>query len=343
MSVSATAAAPSRPAKASTSCRCGSRATCPSDPACASDPRWADAWRYGDIFLQRQVEASLAPSSLNPNRILTGFVDYSAVDTFSDTGLGDTVAQNVWTRVVGVFAKLFRLPQRAGGSSEEEEERRPKAYAGSDAWIRLTWSTNGGATSTPFFMPGAPWDASPAGQSAPYYQAANASSDPVVVAAPNGDFHAIFMAFRRGESNWMMDARFRDLNIPDEPTRHGLTFLGFTTLAAGNNATFGTLHDKPHAVAMVNPASPVGYDIYVSYTLFNGNPGGGKFQSQLFVARSSDGGITFTTDKINQSTNENSGTWMVAGPAVRCSRSGVSLDRVRRSTSPSGPMPAGRR
>ena len=82
------------------------------DPACASDPRWADAWRYGDIFLQRQVEASLAPSSLNPNRILTGFVDYSAVDTFSDTGLGDTVAQNVWTRLVGVFAKLFRLPQR---------------------------------------------------------------------------------------------------------------------------------------------------------------------------------------------------------------------------------------
>ena len=25
------------------------------DPACAGDPRWADAWRYGDIFLQRQV------------------------------------------------------------------------------------------------------------------------------------------------------------------------------------------------------------------------------------------------------------------------------------------------
>src|SRR5262249_1079945 len=64
------------------------------DPACASDPRWADAWRFGDIFLQRQVEGSLAPSSLNPNRILTAFIDYSAVDTFSDVGLGDTVAAN---------------------------------------------------------------------------------------------------------------------------------------------------------------------------------------------------------------------------------------------------------
>ncbi|HET6956224.1 MAG TPA: hypothetical protein VFI56_06570, partial [Vicinamibacterales bacterium] len=45
------------------------------DPNCRNDPRWADAWRYGDIFLQRQVEGSLAPSSLNPNRILTAFID----------------------------------------------------------------------------------------------------------------------------------------------------------------------------------------------------------------------------------------------------------------------------
>jgi len=54
--------------------------------------------------------------------------------------------------------------------------------------------------------------------------------------------------------------------------------------------------------------------VYVSYTLFNGNPVGGKFQSQLFVARSTDGGVSFTTDKINQSTNQNSGTWLVAAP-----------------------------
>ena len=63
----------------------------------------------------------------------------------------------------------------------------------------------------------------------------------------------------------MMVARFRDLNIPDEPSRHGLSFLGFTTLASGNNAVFGTLHDKPHAIVALNPASPVGYDLYVSY------------------------------------------------------------------------------
>ncbi len=87
------------------------------DPACASDPRWADAWRYGDIFLQRQVEGSLAPSSLNPNRILTGFIDYSAVDTFSDTGLGDTVAQNGWTRLVGVLRKSVP-PAAARGQCE---------------------------------------------------------------------------------------------------------------------------------------------------------------------------------------------------------------------------------
>ncbi|HEY2149600.1 MAG TPA: hypothetical protein VGH34_02260, partial [Vicinamibacterales bacterium] len=283
------------------------------DPNCRNDPRWADAWRFGDIFLQRQVEGSLAPSSLNPNRILTAFIDYSAVDSFSDVGLGDTVASNGWTRVLGALARLIHLPRRQE-TGDDEEERRPKAWAGSDAWIRLTWSTNGGATGTPFFMPGAPWDASPAGLTAPYSQVATASSDPVVVAAPNGDFHVIFMAFNRGDVNWIVDGRFRDLNIPDEPTRHGLTFQGFTTLASGNNASFGTLHDKPHAIAVLDPSSPVGYQLYVSYTLFNGNPGGNKFQSQLFVARSSDGGVTFTTDKINQSTNQNSGTWLVSTP-----------------------------
>ena len=281
------------------------------DPNCRNDPRWADAWRYGDIFLQRQVEGSLAPSSLNPNRILTAFIDYSAVDSFSDVGLGDTVASNGWTRLLGTLARLMHLPRRSGTGDDEEEERRPKAWAGSDAWIRLTWSTNGGATGTPFFMPGAPWDASAAGLTAPYSQAATASSDPVVVAAPNGDFHVIFMAFNRGDVNWIVDGRFRDLNIPDEPARHGLTFQGFTTLASGNNASFGTLHDKPHAIAVLDPASPVGYQLYVSYTVFNGNSGG-KFQSQLFVARSGDGGLTFTTDKINQSTNQNSGTWLVS-------------------------------
>ncbi|HET6956270.1 MAG TPA: HYR domain-containing protein, partial [Vicinamibacterales bacterium] len=242
----------------------------------------------------------------------TAFIDYSAVDSFSDVGLGDTVASNGWTRLIGTLARLMHLPRRGETGDNEEEERRPKAWAGSDAWIRLTWSTNGGATGTPFFMPGAPWDASPAGLTAPYSQVATASSDPVVVAAPNGDFHVIFMAFNRGDVNWIVDGRFRDLNIPDEPARHGLTFQGFTTLASGNNASFGTLHDKPHAIAVLDPSSPVGYQLYVSYTLFNGNSGTGKFQSQLFVARSGDGGLTFTTDKINQSTNQNSGTWLVS-------------------------------
>src|SRR5262249_41274636 len=151
------------------------------DPNCKNDPRWVDAWKYGDIFLQRQVEGSVAPSSLNPNRLLTAFIDYSAVDTFGDTGLGDTVA-SLWTRFVGTLARLVH-PSRGidVGDKDEEGGRRPKAFAGSEAWIRLTWSTNGGATGTPFFMPGAPWDTSAAGMTAPYYQVATASSDPIVV------------------------------------------------------------------------------------------------------------------------------------------------------------------
>ncbi len=271
------------------------------DPDCASHPDWQNAWRYGDIFLQRQVEPSLAVSSRNPDHLLTAFIDYSAVEVADDQGLGETVAANWWGRV-GQW--LARLLWRSPAASEP----RSLALGTGEAWIRLSWSVNGGATSTPFFLPGAPWDGSNAGRQAEFYQRATGASDPVVVAAPNGDFHVIFMAFRRGDVNFMMNARFRDLNTPDDPARHSLAFLGFSTLASGNNSTWGTLHDKPHALVVPDAGAPAGYALYVSFTLFNGNTGGGKFQSQLFVAKSVDGGVTFTTQKVNASTNENSGT-----------------------------------
>ena len=177
------------------------------------------------LSFSARSKASIAPSSLNPNRLLTAFIDYSAVDTFSDVGLGETVATNSGRDWSGTLANCCGC--RTAPPTTTEEGGPPEAWAGSDAWIRLTWSTNGGATGTPFFVPGAPWDSSPAGLAAPYSQVATAASDPVVVAAPNGDFHVIYMAFKRGDTNWMMVGRFRDLNIPDEPTRHGLTFLGY--------------------------------------------------------------------------------------------------------------------
>src|SRR4051794_33727215 len=56
----------------------------PADAQCQTDPRWATAWKYGDIFLQRQVECSLAPSTANANHLLAGCIDYSGVEVPTD-------------------------------------------------------------------------------------------------------------------------------------------------------------------------------------------------------------------------------------------------------------------
>src|SRR5262249_60868017 len=60
----------------------------PADPACASNPGWANAWKYGDAPLQRQVEPTVATSTLNSEHVLTGVIDYGAVEVPNDTGLG---------------------------------------------------------------------------------------------------------------------------------------------------------------------------------------------------------------------------------------------------------------
>ena len=51
------------------------------------DPNW---WKLGDGYLQRQVEPTIAASTLNPDHLLAFFNDYRAVDAVEgDVGLGE--------------------------------------------------------------------------------------------------------------------------------------------------------------------------------------------------------------------------------------------------------------
>jgi len=53
------------------------------------DPNW---WKLGDGYLQRQVEPTIAASTLNPDHLLAFFNDYRAVDVVEgDVGLGEGV------------------------------------------------------------------------------------------------------------------------------------------------------------------------------------------------------------------------------------------------------------
>ena len=49
-----------------------------------------DWWILGDGFLQRQVEPTIAASTLNPDHLLAFFNDYRAIDAAEgDVGLGE--------------------------------------------------------------------------------------------------------------------------------------------------------------------------------------------------------------------------------------------------------------
>ncbi len=52
----------------------------------------ADWFLKGDGFLQRQLEPTIAASTLNPDHLIAFFVDYRAVDISDDIGLGETEA-----------------------------------------------------------------------------------------------------------------------------------------------------------------------------------------------------------------------------------------------------------
>ncbi len=58
-----------------------------SDPARKLPTDW---WLLGDGYLQRQVEPTIAASTLNPDHLLAFFNDYRAIDAAEgDVGLGE--------------------------------------------------------------------------------------------------------------------------------------------------------------------------------------------------------------------------------------------------------------
>jgi hypothetical protein len=72
----------------------------PADPA---------AYLKGDLFLQRQLEPSIAVSTRNPLTLVSFFNDYRAVDVATDTGVGEGTPEKAgwtllaWTRPLAKF------------------------------------------------------------------------------------------------------------------------------------------------------------------------------------------------------------------------------------------------
>lgn len=259
----------------------------------------------GDVYLQRQVEPSLAVSTRNPQHMIAFFNDYRAVDVPGDIGIGESVARRMLNGVRAVLARLIGRPAPHEGEMPEEA-------AAAEAWIGMSRSYDGGLTWSGSFLPGFGKDSSPASLSSPVY-GMDAASDPVVAAGPCGLVYVGFVAFVRGGSSAMAVAKFEDLNDND----HGETFVykGTTIVQTGNNATNGYFLDKPAlAVDIARGTTGCGHTVYLAYTTFNGLTKDGKFQSNVSMAASTDGGATFSTSKINGNFNENQGTSIAIDP-----------------------------
>ncbi len=275
------------------------------------NPADPNAYLRGDLYLQRQVEPSIAASTRNPQTILAFFNDYRAVDIAADKGLGEdrnpAGGLLAWLAPVKqLLAKAFRRPA--------PQPRAAAPTAAAEAWVGYSRSYDGGLTWSGGFLPGAPFDGSPASTASPVY-GLEAATDPVISAAPCGRFYVVFLAFTRGGQSKMAVARYEDGNNIEGGD--SIRYLGTTVLETGNNATNGYFLDKPFLAvdpSRVGGADSCAHQVYVSYTTFNGLEKDGKFKSKVTFARSANGGASFTTQKLNMPYNQNQGTAIAVDP-----------------------------
>ncbi len=288
----------------------------------AVDPEEAkrEALVRGDLFLQRQVEPSIAVSTRNPDHLLAAFNDYRAVDFVpDDIGLGERSASaggpgGLFARLFGWLAPRFGRPAPSG---------LPEGAAVAEAWIGLSQSATAGVRWSGWLLPGSPVDTSAVSLLSPVH-GLEAATDPVLAAAPCGRFYLAFVAFTRGGRSVMAVSRFEDLNNREDGAG-AIVYLDTTVIERSSASATGIFHDKPDVIVdPARPASsgdPCAHNVYVSYTTFTGpevtppgQPGKLLFRSQVTLARSSDSGERWDTRKLNQPFTHNQGTVLAVDP-----------------------------
>ena len=274
----------------------------------------------GDLYLQRQLEPTIAVSTRNPSHLLAFFNDYRAVDIQADPGLGEVNPGTItlaWRYVQKFFARLIGKPSPPKGKAELPA----LAAAQGEAWIGGSRSYDGGRTWSGMFLPGGPFDNTIPSQASPVY-GLTTGTDPVLAAGPCGRFYVGFLAFNRGGASTMAVAIYEDGN--DEHGGDTIRYIGTKVLESANNAQFGYFLDKPAiAVDMHRGASAgCGHNVYVSYTTFNGQSKDGKAQTKITVARSTNSGQTFSVTKLNQPYQQGQGTALAVDPRPGTPQSG---------------------
>ena len=238
---------------------------------------------WGDPWLQRQNEPSLAASSRNPMHLLAGANDYRTID----------------------MPDNYKVPGI------------PSQAAARDAWLGLFKSFDGGQSWITTLLPGYPQDSSLQGLASPIH-GFDAACDPSVRAGSNGMFYYSGIAFNRaGGAGAVFLARFIDNNNLEEikfdeildnngqwnhrvPKDDPIKYVDTRVVDTGNSGQFIDMPtvavDIPRSglagTSTIYGQSIPNSNVYLAYTVFLGNFDV-NIRSRLMLARSTNSGQTW--------------------------------------------------
>jgi hypothetical protein len=223
---------------------------------------------FGDPWLQRQNEPSIAVSTRNPMHLLAGANDYRTIDIPDE----------------------FKLPGIEG-------------VAAADAWVGVYESFDGGQSWITTLLPGFPQDTSNEGQ-ASLIKTFETACDPIVRAGANGLFYYCGIAFNRTtKESAIFVARYVDNNNlekvevkvdTDDGTRKyfgPIQYIDTRLVATGS--TSSSFIDMPNMAVDIPRKGSLYGNIYVAYTVFSSTEN--NVQDKIFFQRSTNGGVAWST------------------------------------------------
>lgn len=162
-------------------------------------------------------------------------------------------------------------------------------------WAGFAYSANGGSSWVNSLLPGYPTDTSAAGQASPIFGLATNAGDPVQAWDNNGHLYYAGIAFNRAKpafgSIWVARYNWASGSAP--------AYERTTLVERGTPSPIflGLFHDKIQLEVDRGANSPYAGSIYVCWARFTASgPNNG-----VFLARSSDGGQNFSSQKISES------------------------------------------
>src|SRR5438034_3242182 len=251
-----------------------------------------------DLLLQRQNEPVVAASTRNPDHLIAAANDYRTVAISGDFGVGESTSSFVARLIARVFGR-----SRPNPIAEEADA--------AEAWMGIYRSCDRGRTWIGSLVPGSPNDVSTASVASPL-KGYDAASDPVIASLPRGRVVVGGLVFTRNGPSAIFSTLYEDQNNHEGGACFSYVANSTRIIATATNASNGAFADKPAMGS--DTRGGVDY-VYMSYTVFDGLQNG-RVRSKLMVARSADGGVTWTsaTPKINKSYLRSQGSAIAIDP-----------------------------